>query len=575
MDHSPTESTDLIEKIYASALEPGRYDELMSAWQSHVETAIGRLPEDVRERAEESAAALRNSELERHFLRAFSILERLGRNEDDSRSIEALIEVNAQPAMLVSQDGRIVAANGPASEILGARAERPVYELELDADGEANLRTGLCDLAEKQVGRLLAISRAVSRDGSATFVLALTRAQRPPGAPPIGLVTVADLTWTDRVGEMLKQAFALTDAECDIARALVAGRSLREIARLRNTRELTVRTQAKTLLRKVDVRSQSDLIRLAAALVQFDVIGRRPEPATGTARMVTMMRQGGRRLSVATVGPADGRPVAFIHGMLDGHGVTTACLDLLEQRNIRLIAPVRPCFGDSDPDGGPEGAAERFAADLEAVFDEMRVEHCPVIGHMAGSVYAFAAASRLGQRISGVVAASGGVPIVSRAQFAMMTPRQRIVAYTARYAPALLPLILRAGIALLDSGGDHAFMKALYETAPLDYRVARQPEVFARLTDGYRFTVRQGHGAFEVDSWQVTRDWSRFVAAATQPVILVHGRHDPVVRIETVRDFARRVGQRARLVEVEDQGQLVFYARPEIILDAVEEMLAQ
>ena len=261
--------------------------------------------------------------------------------------------------------------------------------------------------------------------------------------------------------------------------------------------------------------------------------------------------------------------MAFIHGMLDGHGVTARCEKSLKQRNIRLIAPTRPNFGGSEPDGGPKGAPDRFARDLEAILDTLGIERCPLFGHMAGSVYAFAAAVHLGERVTGILNVSGGVPILSRRQFAVMTPRQRIVAYTARYTPTLLPVILRAGIALLDSGGDHAFMKALYEATPVDYRVAIRPDVFAILSGGYRFTVRQGHGAFEIDSRQVTTDWSHYVEASTVPVTLVHGRHDPVVRIGTVRDFAARYPQRTRLVEVEDEGQLLFYARPDIVLDAL------
>jgi len=67
----------------------------------------------------------------------------------------------------------------------------------------------------------------------------------------------------------------------------------------------------------------------------------------------------------------------------------------------------------------------------------------------------------------------------------------------------------------------------------------------------------------------VTSDWSRYVEGCSHPFTLVHGHHDPVVRISTVRDFARRYQGRARLVEVEDQGQLLFYARPDIVLDAL------
>lgn len=562
---------DLVERIYASALEPGRYDELMQLWHDHVEAALSSLPPS--DDAVPELPNLHSQQLERHFLRAFAILEKLGRTEDDTSSIEALVEVNTQPSMLVAADGRLTAVNSAATEIFGVAAGDSFARLTLETDGMANIRAALAAMSGQPPSRLLAIARAYVPGSDANYVLALSRAQRPEGAPPVGVLTVADLTWSMRIGELLKQAFGLTDAECDIAKALVSGENPKQIAQTRNRALDTVRTQIKSVLRKVDVRSQGELIRLTAALVQFDLTGER----TGANDLTlpapeTLTRPGGRRLDFIVLGPPDGRPAAFIHGMLDGCGVTARCEAALRERGIRLVAPSRPHFGHSDPDGGAKGAPDRFTRDLEAILDTLGIAQCPVIGHMAGSVYAFAAAQHLGSRITGIVNVSGGVPILSRQQFAIMTPRQRIVAYTARYTPTLLPLILRAGIALLDSGGDHAFMKALYETAPVDWRVARRPDVFAILSRGYRFTTRQGHGAFEIDSRQVTMNWSPYVEATTQPVTLVHGRHDPVVRIATVRAFAARYADRVRLTEVEDEGQLLFYARPDIVLDALQQL---
>jgi pimeloyl-ACP methyl ester carboxylesterase/DNA-binding CsgD family transcriptional regulator len=567
--HQRQETQDLIEKIYASALEPGRYDELMEMWRKHVELALESIGEPEPPLATDAGDALSNAELERHFYRAFSILERLGRANDDSRSIEALIEVNPQPALLIGVDGQIIAANQAARLAFGQTSR--ISDLEFEAGGAQRVARALTGMPGQQAGRLLAVVRAASSEGESSFVLALTRAQRPEGAAPVGLMTVADLTWNERIGDLLRQAFGLTEAEALVARALVSGSAPRDIATTRASSLDTVRTQIKALLRKVGVRSQGELIRLTAALVQLDLTGQRPE-GSPWAVSTSLTRPGGRRLDIVSAGPEHGRPVLFIHGMLDGHGMTDASRAELEKRAIRLIAPVRPRFGFSDPDGKPEGAPERFAEDVRAVLDHYGVDRCPVIGHMAGSLYAFAVAAALGPRITGIVNVSGGVPIVSHEQFSVMTPRQRIVAYTARYTPALLPLILRAGIALLDSGGEHAFMKALYEGAPIDYRIATRPEVFAALTDGYRFTVRQGHAAFEVDSWQVTRDWSHHVAKSRQPVALVHGRHDPVVRIATVRDFAGRTGARAQLVELAEEGQLLFYSRPQAVFDALEPM---
>lgn len=558
----------LVDLVYASTIDPLRYDDLMARWQEHLDAVLAAsdsAPDPL------SSTAADYGEIERHFNRAFTFLERLGRPETGARSLGTLVEGEARPAMIVDANGRIVAVNTRAFEQFGVSSGDMVSALSLEAAGLANIRQALAQMADEPVGRLLTVTRILSpRDGS-TPIIALNRTAAIDPARPLALLSVADIAWSERIGEILRQVFGLTAAECEIARGVIGGLSTEQLAEQRGRSEQTVKTQFKSVLRKLELRTQAELIRMTAALMQMDSAPRllRGAEETGGASRSSLMLGRGRVLDVVAIGPDTGRPVLFIHGMLDGHSVTGSTCAALERRRIRLICPVRPNFGTSSPDGEAEGAPDRFAVDLAAVMDHFGIESCPVIGHMAGSVYAFAAAANLGRRVSHVVNIAGGVPILSTAQFATMPARQRIIAHTAYYTPRLLPLVLRAGIALLDSGGDQAFMNALYRTAPLDRRIAATPEVFALLREGYRFTVAQGHRAFETDAFQVVRDWSAHVERSSQPVLLLHGAHDPVVHISTVRDFATRLGDRARLVEWPDQGQLLFYSAAEAVLEAV------
>ena len=149
-----------------------------------------------------------------------------------------------------------------------------------------------------------------------------------------------------------------------------------------------------------------------------------------------------------------------------------------------------------------------------------------------------------------------------------MSSRQRVVAWTARFAPALLPTILRAGIAQIDAGGEENFMEALYAESPLDRVTLENPSIRAAVTAGYHFAVAQGHRAFDVDSVHVTRNWSEFVEGVSQPVTLIHGRHDPVVSIESVRNFTGRY-ENFSLLELESCGQLALFQEPETIFQTL------
>lgn len=560
------ETPKLIDLVYASTINPHRYDDLMACWQVHLDETLVSPTE---QQAGDSQA-----EIERHFNRAFAILERLGRQDTEGRSFGALVDGESRPAVLVEPSGRIIAVNGRARALFGVSSGDTIDALSLEAAGLANVRKALARIAREPPGRLLTVTRLLSPSDGTTPIVALTRAPMV-GDRPVALLSVADIEWSERIGELLRQVFGLTPAECQIARGVIAGLPPERLALERGRSEQTIRTQTKSVLRKLELRNQAELVRMIAGLMQMDAAPELMSPASriGADGRTTLMLGGSRLLDVSVVGPAGGRPVLFIHGMLDGHGVTSAARTLLDERGIRLICPVRPNFGRSSSDGDAAGAPQRFAADLAAVLDHLGIASCPVVGHMAGSVYAFAAAARLGPRITSIVSIAGGVPIVSTSQFATMTPRQRVVAHTARFAPKLLPLILRAGIALLDSGGDQAFMKALYASAPLDFKVANQPEVFALLREGYRFTVAQGHRAFEIDAHQVVQDWTEVAGSSQQRVLLLHGRSDPVVDMQTVRDFAARLGDRAELVEHPSQGQLLFYADPAFVLDTLERVL--
>jgi pimeloyl-ACP methyl ester carboxylesterase/DNA-binding CsgD family transcriptional regulator len=562
----------LLDAIYASALEPERYDELMAAWQSRLETALAGI-EDI-----QTPFTVDLGEFERHFLRAYAILEHLGRDRAGGQSLTRRLEADPRPAMLADRDGRIGFINPAAHTAFGLAPGSSIYDLSVEATATSHLKRAMTSIASEPVGRLLTIVRVVPVGSAKPITLALARAARPDDVGPVALLSQVELGISDRIGAILTGALGLSASESDIAQAIVAGASIEDVARQRNRALETVRTQVKSVLQKVDVRSQTELVRLVAALSQIDQSARGTPPAAPVQvrhQSLAIGRPDGRVLPVIVLGPADGQPAIFLHGMLDGYGATARCLRELETRRLKLIVPIRPGFASSGLDHSPGRAPDRFTADIAAVMDRFGIERCPVVGHLAGSLYAFAAARALGSRVTAILTISGGVPIVDLRQFSAMAPRQRVIAYTARYVPKLLPPILRAGIAQLDKGGHFAFMRALFGSHPADFTIASGADVFPILSRGYDMTVAQGHVAFEIDSGEIVRDWSGYVTGSSQPVTVIHGARDPVVAVESVRAHVARLGSRARYVELPDLGQLLFYARPDLVLDELAGLIGR
>lgn len=546
-----TDRMRLVHSVYRIALEPHAYDAFMDDWQAVVGEALESLSN-----LQQENSSIEDPELLAHFATAFDILEELGRRSPAPRDGQG-------PRLVIDAGGAVVWCNGAATRLFEVQHPARVSNLRPHLHNPETLDHLLDQVRRERDGpagsrRILRLARG----GGSQFLLARTLLER--GGRRVILVEPLVGEWTPEAGQLLVETFGFTSAETAVASLLAEGLSASDIAARRGVSILTVRAQIRAILAKSGADGQADLVRLLLSVLRLAEDGRPAADSLPAEKVFAISAD--RRIPVVEMGDPEGAPVLFMHGMLDGCSATPLMDRALRGNRLRLIAPVRPDFGSADPDTGPPAtAARRFAVDVEQLADRLGLEHLPVIGHMAGALHAFAVAERMGARICAVINVAGTVPIVSPRQFAVMSRRQRLVAYTARYVPAALPFVLRAGIRQLDYDGAANFMSALYETSPPDLALAADPDVFRSLRRGYRFTVAQGHRAFETDGYQVVRDWTALAEGSDVPVTLVHGSLDPVVGVEAVAAFALRLGPRARLRVMEGLGQLVLYATPQTV----------
>ncbi|WP_323036632.1 alpha/beta fold hydrolase [Pararhodobacter sp.] len=561
------ERARLIGSIYETVLNPEHFDVFMHDWSSYVDQAARRLGE-LQVGAGNAGRLVNDPIVEAHFQRAFSLFERMGRGEDSpDPGFEGRV-----PLVRLGRRGVITDLTAEAEALFGAAPSLASIYDALDRDSATRLSAFLTTFERAPAsGRFVVLSLAPTAD---TMPLDM------PGGGLIAAVTcrasggdgfVAELRplaigWSTGLAGVLSDSFNLTPREVELVHELSQGGDLAAIAERVDRSLNTLRAQLKSVFAKTRTGSQSELMRLVAVLVLHGPTTEAPvDPGLSTTREHRIDLGNGQFLPIHTLGPEDGLPVIFLHGMLEGLGVLQRIGSALEAENLRLVAPVRRNYGQSIHDPRIKEAPEIFAHDLAVILQKLGIEQCVVVGHMAGGIYAFAAAAHLPDKVVGVFNVSGCVPIKTIEQFSSMTPRQRAVAYTARFAPALLPAVLRAGIARIDSTDVKRFMVPLYPEGTRDRATVENPRIAAALIDGYRFTVAQGIVAFQVDSWHVTRNWGDLVAGCTCPVSLIHGQLDPVVTIGSVRDFARS-NPRVTLNEIPREGQLVFHARPDMVI---------
>ncbi len=556
------ENDPLVDELYATIVTPERYDELLRAWESHITDALNQLVDT------ETFRPPIADQVESHFTNALTILERLGRVTKQGESISDSLDNDPRPAMLVDAKGLISYVNAAAGDVFQIGSGENIASLPMDADGLAKFSELLSRLDDHQPGRLLAITRVFPDEGTSAFVIALMRVEGGENESPLGLMSVVNIVWTDRLKTVLSKSFGLSSAECAVLEMLIGGSTTTQIANIRNTSVETVRTQVRSVLRKTEAHSQTELIRMAAALAQFDVPSGENLARQTKEEPLPAIRLNGRRLSFAKIGAKDGRPVLFLHGMIDGFSGPLFNRRHFEKRDICAIVPARPGYGTSEPYPKNQHLPLSLADDLDNLMAHLGIDRCPVIGHFAGALYANAFAAQYPERVTSVLCISGTVPIIHASEVSAFAPRQRVIAYTSRVMPQISKLILRAGIALLDKGGHSAFMRALYEKSPVDYEFARQPHVLSCLAEGYDFSAAQGYEAFQTDAMLMINDWSDLVCRDV-PTTFIHGEHDPAMPISLIRNFAKAYDH-VELIERPGLGQLHFFAAPQPVFDWIE-----
>ena len=562
----------MIAAIYETVIRPELYNAFVEAWGDHVQAALDA--QDRQGGADEAGPESLeiDPELTAHFVRAYEILEQLGRRAPQSSVADRIAEADGF-ALLAEHGGRIRAASARARDLLTGDLSIAAFKSNLSAHS-AELFDQLMRAA--QGGTAVAPPVVLSTGNLPRHLLARV-VPVPDAAGTTELMVVVEALeyqWSEQAEEMLVTSFGLSRAEVDIVRNLLAGHSLRQIAELSGRSEHTVRNQAKAVLAKSGAPGQVDLIRLVVFLINQN----RADPHRSTAEInlpFQVMRMAtGKDMQIYRLGPRDGRPVIFCHGMMDGPGPLQFHYDRFLAHNMQVVMPVRPGFGRSTPVDRVEQAPDIVEAHIREVIERLNLDRPVLLSQMGGAFYAHSLASRLGILVSGVVAAAGNAPITRLHQLSYMPTWQRVVAYTARYFPALLPTLLRAGIAQVDGAGVEEFMKSLFKPDTQEYQVVRRLQLTRLLQSGFRFSVEQGPPGFATDSHYVVRDWAAGLAPLRTRAIYLSGAHDPVFRANSmVAAMHGRANVDVRVLS--DAWLLLIYERPDAVFEALEEILAR
>jgi pimeloyl-ACP methyl ester carboxylesterase/DNA-binding CsgD family transcriptional regulator len=568
------QKAEIVDRLYDVAVDPIRLEDLLEVWEgSAAPLRVGSV---------DTAITLEDPEIEAHLNRASVFLDRLEATRPES-SYRAILADIPRSAAFLSDGGAIIAAcNRAASLAFGLTEGGLLATLPFDADDIETLRGIVRKVASRRAEKVV-ILRIRSQTTGSPVIVRITPVDSA-AKPPLALILSTELVWPEGFEATVQESFGLTAAEVEIVRGITMGLPLRDIADGRGRSVDTVRTQVRSILAKTETHSQSELVRVVLGLMDVAMIpGDDTAAQTSSGGLAPIPFQhiiggDGRRLEWLTFGAPHGRPLLFMH--LD-YGLVrwpAKAERAAVKRGLRVIVPVRAGYGRSDLHPKGVDYIPAVMADYAAVMDHLGIKDAVVVPMGADLRFALALAAARPDLVRAIVGAACQLPVRTAAQYERMDKWQRFILANARYAPKVLPFLVKAGFSLARRLGKASFFTQVNGGSPADMTAFALPDVRAAVLEGSETCMSARHlaaEAFTRECISSEKDWSALVRAARVPVTLFQGDQDPQTPVLTIQELM--VDYPHLTIEfLPDTGQLLFFTAWPRVLDAVDAaMLAE
>ncbi|MGB8818947.1 MAG: alpha/beta fold hydrolase [Rhizobiaceae bacterium] len=475
-------------------------------------------------------------------------------------------------AFVIDQRGRVLAANDAALGQLGLHAG-------------ANFPSNLVDPAFVRSFRLLADTcgdaqaesrSAIIRLGNFETGLHLYEARmKPDGDVGIILFRKVGIGLTEVGGRFLADAFELTDSEVGIIKLLMDGLHAKEIAEHRKTTEATVRTQLKSIFLKTGTSGQTELMRIVSGISLFQAT-KGQNSSNHFSRPANRLEEDGRLLrlpkgafvQINESGDPKGRPFVSLHGLFLGYALPAVAETQLADRGLRRIGVMRPGFGRSSPveaDASLGEIVDRFVD----VLDALEIEKCPIVAHGFGGAHAFAFANRHPHRVSALILIGAYLPTGNMASVIRLSGFQRALMFAAQHSPAMFTFFARTAERVLERDGIIEFLRRYLGSSKADIDVLAKFESESSMRMRLNLSQAQQIETYRQECLLQISDLSEFASHPGVPVVVLHGKQDPVFPIDLVRKACAALNV-DKFVELEDCGQMIMYARPEAAIEEID-----
>lgn len=566
---------DLVDSVYAVAMEPERFRELVDIWQRKLrEINDGSFPvfsEDL-------------DFLERHFFRANSIMELTSQHEDLlPKPLKEKLNAEPRAMIAVSADGVVEAQNAAAEAIFSLRDGANIRDTLLSAWSK--------DLLIKDIKRLFNVKETseveppslhhLEFEEDEILHLASLSIWQTAGQRKFVLVKLNDLTWPEHLTPIIQQAFELTEAEANILKLVAEGLTLERIAAKRDTSINTIRSQIRAIYGKTHTNNQSELVRMAVGLTTLEFAAsniltgayQRPENVTTVAYPLPEHRRllslpDGRLMEYSTFGPEDGKPCIFFHNEFFGDIVPAPMAQAVLQNGLRFIIPARAHYGRSSPP--PHGAIsyEQTVADLEILLQKLEIEKAVHLSQTVGGMFSMAFAVKNPEQVVAIVAVAPMFPHGAPEDEAKMPKFIRFMSSIVDRHPKMLDYVARAGFVYHRRVGSKRFLETILSQSKLDKQIIDDPDNLDAFVRGFQFSSENGYLGFLYDYRKMLPDsWEKIIDLHC-PIYAIIGTDENNSRSERA-DRLVAAGANIEKIFAPQGGEMLFFSHSDLIVDTL------
>lgn len=487
-------------------------------------------------------------------------LGEIDRQSRDGDQAHVLVDRQSAPAVALLGSGVVAAANAAARQLFGIT---PGESHEALGINRAAFHAFRSRLFEYQGPSLLKV--APLQIGQPTLVMVGSYQQDAR----IFLLTVLQHSWPDSIDRALEDLFGLSLAEREVLAGLAQGGSAESIAAQRQRSLGTVRQQIKSILQKLDARTQVQAASFAAAAANAVSESGRSSDRLQVLESSTLttgeLTREGRRVGWRRYGRVGGHPVLLLHGPFFGVGEYEFERQLSAHFGLDVFAVERPGYGRTDPPMPQEDAVQCQVEDILLLLDRQGLEGIQVLCHDIAFLPALVLCERAGERVHSLTAVSAPAPLTPGMPLDPMPVQQRLFISAARHTAWLVRLLIRLGMSQMRKLGPERWIEPIFGEVPAEMALLRTPEFACGLPGAYAFNLSQSALGFEMDVLLTARDWTETARALRHPCTLFYGSENRITRPGLTSRLAE-LNERYVLRPIEGAGQTLALTHCETIL---------